>query len=59
MLQQASADAAAVAPAASAQPAIETVGVHKAYGDRVALQDLTIRVEPGEVFGFLGPNGAG
>ena len=40
-------------------PAIETIGLRKSYGDRVALHDLTIRVQPGEVFGFLGPNGAG
>jgi ABC-2 type transport system ATP-binding protein len=45
--------------ASSAPPAIETVAVRKRYGDRVALHDLTLRVEPGEVFGFLGPNGAG
>ena len=24
-----------------------------------ALQDLTLTIEPGEIFGFLGPNGAG
>ena len=42
-----------------AAPAVATVGLHKAYGRRVALHDLTLRVEPGEVFGFLGPNGAG
>jgi len=59
MLQQASAELEATTPVASAQPAIETVGVRKTYGDRVALHDLTLRVEPGEVFGFLGPNGAG
>jgi ABC-2 type transport system ATP-binding protein len=41
------------------KPAIETVGLHKAYGATVALEALDIRVEPGEVFGFLGPNGAG
>ncbi len=40
-------------------PAIETVGLRKEYGTRVALDDLTLRVQPGEVFGFLGPNGAG
>ncbi len=59
MLQQACAESEAVAPAASPEPAIETVGVHKTFGHRVALHDLTVRVEPGEVFGFLGPNGAG
>jgi ABC-2 type transport system ATP-binding protein len=29
------------------------------YGRKVALHDLTLTVQPGEVFGFLGPNGAG
>ena len=33
--------------------------MRKAYGRQVALHDVTLRVEPGEVFGFLGPNGAG
>jgi len=27
--------------------------------DRLAVKDLTLSVQPGEVFGFLGPNGAG
>jgi ABC-2 type transport system ATP-binding protein len=40
-------------------PAIATSGLRKAYGTRVALCDLTLAVQPGEVFGFLGPNGAG
>ncbi|MFI5307967.1 MAG: ABC transporter ATP-binding protein [Polyangiales bacterium] len=31
----------------------------KRYGDRVAVDDISFRVEPGEVIGFLGPNGAG
>jgi len=39
--------------------AIETRGLRKVYGDRVALADLSITVAYGEVFGFLGPNGAG
>ena len=38
---------------------IETHGLSKSYGDKLALDDLTLRVEPGEIFGFLGPNGAG
>jgi ABC-2 type transport system ATP-binding protein len=31
----------------------------KRYGDFVAVDGISLRVEPGEVFGFLGPNGAG
>jgi ABC-2 type transport system ATP-binding protein len=34
-------------------------GLRKVYGRKVALHDLTLTVQPGEVFGFLGPNGAG
>lgn len=39
--------------------AIETVGLRKEYGAKVAVHDLSIAVPQGEVFGFLGPNGAG
>lgn len=39
--------------------AIETHGLRKVYGDKVAVTDLSLSVERGEVFGFLGPNGAG
>jgi ABC-2 type transport system ATP-binding protein len=47
-------------PAAQHQaPALEIVGLRKEYGRKVALHDLTLSVQPGEVFGFLGPNGAG
>jgi ABC-2 type transport system ATP-binding protein len=42
-----------------AAPAIATAGLSKDYGSGRGLFDLTLRVEPGEVFGFLGPNGAG
>jgi ABC-2 type transport system ATP-binding protein len=31
----------------------------KRYGDTVALQDMTFTVQPGELFGFVGSNGAG
>jgi ABC-2 type transport system ATP-binding protein len=51
------ADADVVAPTAG--PAIETIGLRKVYGRTTVLHDLTLLVEPGEVFGFLGPNGAG
>ena len=39
--------------------AIETSGLRKEYGTKVAVADLTLAVPRGEVFGFLGPNGAG
>jgi ABC-2 type transport system ATP-binding protein len=38
---------------------IETNGLVKTYGGKVALAGLDLRVEPGTLFGFLGPNGAG
>lgn len=33
--------------------------VVKRYGDRVAVDDLSLEVRPGEILGLLGPNGAG
>jgi ABC-type multidrug transport system ATPase subunit len=39
--------------------AIETTSLRKAFGEKVAVEDLSLQVERGEVFGFLGPNGAG
>jgi ABC-2 type transport system ATP-binding protein len=43
-----------------AQPAIETEGLKKQFGEDVlAVDDLDMTVETGEVYGFLGPNGAG
>jgi ABC-2 type transport system ATP-binding protein len=38
---------------------IQTAGLRKEYGAKVAVADLTLEVPKGEVFGFLGPNGAG
>jgi ABC-2 type transport system ATP-binding protein len=46
-------------PATGTRMAIETRGLRKAYGEKVAVHDVTIDVPEGEVFGFLGPNGAG
>jgi ABC-2 type transport system ATP-binding protein len=33
--------------------------VHKVYNNVSVVDDLSLRIEPGEVFGLLGPNGAG
>jgi ABC-2 type transport system ATP-binding protein len=41
------------------EPAIDTRGLHKAYGKTVALESLDLTVGAGEVVGLLGPNGAG
>jgi ABC-2 type transport system ATP-binding protein len=38
---------------------IEVDHLHKRYGERVAVHDVSFRVEEGEIFGILGPNGAG
>jgi ABC-2 type transport system ATP-binding protein len=44
---------------AAVDPVIDTRALAKRYGHTDALIDLSLRVEAGEVFGFLGPNGAG
>ncbi len=38
---------------------IEMTGLTKRYGDKTAVDGLTVTVRPGVVTGFLGPNGAG
>ena len=39
--------------------AIETRGLSKVYGEQTVVQDLSIHVPRGGIYGFLGPNGAG
>jgi len=39
--------------------AIEAIGLTKKWGDFVAVDDLSLTVEPGECYAFLGRNGAG
>src|ERR671928_1562218 len=39
--------------------AVETDALSRRFGDFVAVDHVTLQVEPGEVFGFLGPNGSG
>ena len=38
---------------------IETTALRREFGNRTALDGLTLRVDAGEILGFLGPNGAG
>jgi ABC-2 type transport system ATP-binding protein len=38
---------------------IETQGLTKRYGDLVAVDNLSLSLQAGEVFGLLGPNGSG
>jgi ABC-2 type transport system ATP-binding protein len=40
-------------------PIIEAIGISKSYGKRLALDDVSFQVRPGEIAGLLGPNGAG
>lgn len=39
--------------------AIETQGLTRKFGERVAVDQLELAIPRGQVFGFLGPNGAG
>jgi ABC-2 type transport system ATP-binding protein len=38
---------------------LETTALTKTFGEKVAVDALTLAVEAGEFYGFLGPNGAG
>ena len=38
---------------------IEIEDLSKSYGKKTALKNLTLTIEPGQIFGFLGHNGAG
>ena len=38
---------------------IEINNLVKKYGEHVAVDHLSLTVEPGKIYGFLGPNGAG
>ena len=53
---------AAPAPAdiqPSDQPAVMIEGLTKRFGPKVAVDNLTMWVPRGSMFGFVGPNGAG
>lgn len=52
-------DAPPAPPPVIAPPAIEVRDLRKYYGDKPAVDGLSLRVPRGCFFGFLGPNGAG
>ncbi len=41
------------------QKIIEASGISKKFGDTQALKDISFEVSEGEIFGFIGPDGAG
>ena len=41
------------------QNAIEITNLKKCYGDKTAVNNISLQVEKGTIFGLLGANGAG
>ena len=41
------------------QKVIEVEGITKGFGDKLLMEDLSLRVPPGAIVGIVGPNGAG
>lgn len=39
--------------------ALELLDLRREFGDKVAVDDMTLRVPPGSFYGLIGPNGAG
>jgi branched-chain amino acid transport system permease protein len=46
-------------PVLDRPPALEAIGISKAYGGIRAVDGVDLEVAPGEVVGLIGPNGAG
>ncbi len=40
-------------------PALEAESLHRAFGDATAVDGLSFEVQPGELYGLVGPDGAG
>ena len=53
---------ATLAPSSSEfprMPLVELDRISKAYDQKIAVKDLSLKIDPGTMFGLLGPNGAG
>jgi lipopolysaccharide export system ATP-binding protein len=46
-------------PTTSPEPLLEVEGLQKSYSGRVVVDEVRLKVQPGEIVGLLGPNGAG
>jgi ABC-type multidrug transport system ATPase subunit len=46
-------------PAMAGEPVVDVEKVTKRYGERTAIENLTLAVRPGEVLGLVGANGGG
>ena len=40
-------------------PIVELQNIRKVYDTKVAVEGLSLTIEPGSMFGLLGPNGSG
>lgn len=49
----------APSPAAEEAPLVELKHIHVAFGQLVALEDVSFSLWPGQLLGLIGPNGAG
>ena len=50
---------ATAAPIPDAPPILETIELTRSFGGIRAVDDVDLRVQPGEILGLIGPNGAG
>ncbi|SMO89738.1 ATP-binding cassette domain-containing protein [Melghirimyces algeriensis] len=41
------------------KPIISVENLYKSYKDKIAINNISFKVNEGEIFGILGPNGAG
>ena len=48
-----------IEPARADAAVIDVRGLRKSFGGKLAVDDFSIQVQRGQIFGFLGPNGSG